>query len=131
MIVRRALAILAALFVQTSLAAACSCPRPSLEDLIESPRDIAVFTARVVSVLTPEKGKPTVTRFQVGEIIRGEPPRVIEMTGVTPEDNACGVDFRPGETRTLAAYRKELRHPVNQDVLGTVVRWCREVTGLG
>jgi uncharacterized protein len=32
---------------------------------------------------------------------------------------------------SLAAYRKELRHPVNQDVLGTVVRWCREVTGLG
>jgi len=106
---RRAFATLAALLVQTSLAAACSCARPTLEDLIESQRDIAVFTARVVSVLTPEKSKPTVTRLQVGEIIRGEAPRVIEMIGVTPEDTACGVDFRPGETRTLAAYRKDGR----------------------
>jgi uncharacterized protein len=29
------------------------------------------------------------------------------------------------------AYRKELREPVNPDVLRTVVTWCREVTGLG
>jgi hypothetical protein len=99
----------AALLLNTSLAAACSCPQTTLEDLIESPRDIAVFSARVVSVLTPEKGKPTVTRLQVGEIIRGEPPRVIDMIGVTPEDDACGVDFRPGEVRTLAAYKKDGR----------------------
>jgi hypothetical protein len=105
----RIVAILAAFLAQTSLAAACSCARPTLEDLIESERDLAVFTARVVSVLTPETGKPSVTRLQVGEIIRGEPPRIIEMTGVTPEDNACGVDFRPGEVRTLAAYRKDGR----------------------
>ncbi len=102
----RILAASAALLVQTSLAAACSCARPTLEELIESPRDIAVFTARIVSVLTPEKGKPSVTRLQVGEIIRGEVPRVIDMTGGTPEDDACGVDFRPGEVRTLAAYRR-------------------------
>jgi hypothetical protein len=109
MIMRHALAVFAALFVQTSLAAACSCPRPTLEDLIESPFDLAVFSARVVSIVTPEKGKPSVTRLQVGEIIRGEAPRVIDMIGVTPEDNACGVDFRPGEVRTLAAYKKDGR----------------------
>jgi hypothetical protein len=80
-----------------------------LEDLIESERDLVVFTARVVSVLAPEKGKPTVTRFAVGEVIRGEAPRVIEMTGVTRDDDPCGVDFRPGEVRTLAAYRKDGR----------------------
>jgi uncharacterized protein len=31
---------------------------------------------------------------------------------------------------SLAAYKKEIRRPVNQDVLATVVTWCREVTGL-
>jgi fermentation-respiration switch protein FrsA (DUF1100 family) len=29
---------------------------------------------------------------------------------------------------SLSAYRKELREPVNQDVLATVVQWCRRVT---
>jgi hypothetical protein len=98
-----------ALITETSLAAGCSCAPPTLEDLIESERDIAVFTARVVSVLTPDKGKPALVRLQVGEIIRGEAPRVIEMSGVTREDNPCGVDFRPGELRTLAAYRRDGR----------------------
>jgi hypothetical protein len=102
-------AAVVALLLQTALAAACSCPRPTLEDLIDSPFDIAVFSARVVSIVTPEKGKPSVTRLAVGEIIRGEAPRVIEMTGVTLEDNACGVDFRPGELRTLAAFKKDGR----------------------
>ncbi|HYI91750.1 MAG TPA: hypothetical protein VEY05_17790 [Beijerinckiaceae bacterium] len=92
-----------------SLAAACSCAPPTIEDLIESEGDIAVFTARVVSVLTPEKGKPALVRLQIGEIIRGEVPRLIEMSGVTREDNPCGVDFRPGELRTLAAYRRDGR----------------------
>jgi hypothetical protein len=100
---------LGALIAETSLAAGCSCAPPTLEDLIESERDIAVFTARVVSVLTPDKGKPALVRLQVGEIIRGEVPRVIEMSGVTREDNPCGVDFRPGELRTLAAYRRDGR----------------------
>jgi pimeloyl-ACP methyl ester carboxylesterase len=31
---------------------------------------------------------------------------------------------------SMGAYKKELREPVNQQVLDTVVRWCREVTGL-
>ena len=31
---------------------------------------------------------------------------------------------------SLGAYRKELRQPVNQDVLRPVVRWCREISGL-
>jgi pimeloyl-ACP methyl ester carboxylesterase len=31
---------------------------------------------------------------------------------------------------SMGAYRRELREPVNQDVLATVVRWCREVAGL-
>ena len=101
--------LLGGLIAETSLAAGCSCAPPTLEDLIESERDIAVFTARVVSVLTPDKGKPALVRLQVGEIIRGEVPRVIEMSGVTREDNPCGVDFRPGELRTLAAYRRDGR----------------------
>jgi len=32
---------------------------------------------------------------------------------------------------SMGAYRKELREPVNREVLESVVRWCREVTGLG
>jgi hypothetical protein len=31
---------------------------------------------------------------------------------------------------SLGAYRKELRRPVNHDVLRTVTHWCREVVGL-
>jgi hypothetical protein len=102
-------ALLGAFLMDTALAADCPCTQPTLEDLIESERDIAVFTARVVSVLTPEKGKPALVRLQVGEIIRGEAPRAVEMSGVTREDQACGVDFRPGEMRTLAAYRRDGR----------------------
>src|SRR5919112_6534414 len=105
----RVIVVLAALLGQTALAAACSCARLTIEELIEDPRDLAVFSARVVSILSPEKGKPAVTRLQVGEIIKGEVPRVIEMTGVTAADNPCGVDFRPGEVRTLAAYKKDGR----------------------
>ena len=105
----RVIAVIAALLGQSSLAAACSCPRPTIEDLIEDKRDLAVFSARVMSILSPEKGKPAVTRLQVGEVIRGDVPRVVEMTGVTLADDPCGVDFRPGEVRTLAAYKKDGR----------------------
>ena len=35
---------------------------------------------------------------------------------------------QPGQP-SLSAYRKELREPVNRDLLDTVVLWCREVTG--
>jgi hypothetical protein len=105
----RVIVVAAALLGQSSLAAACSCPRPTIEDLIEDKRDLAVFSARVISILSPEKGKPAVTRLQVGEVIRGDVPRVVEMTGVTLADDPCGVDFRPGEVRTLAAYKKDGR----------------------
>ena len=105
----RATFVLLALLVQTSLAAACSCPRLTLEDLVEDGRDLVVFSARVAFIVSPEKGKPTVTRFEVSEVIRGEVPRVVEMTGVTAADEPCGVDFRPGEVRTLAAYKKDGR----------------------
>lgn len=105
---RTVIALLAACLVQPAFAA-CSCARPTIEDLIESGRNIAVLSVRVVSVVTPEKGKPTVTRLRVGEVIKGEAPPVMEMIGVTPEDNQCGVDFRPGEVRTLAAYKKDGR----------------------
>ncbi len=37
--------------------------------------------------------------------------------------------LQPGRP-SLGAYRKELREPVNPEVLGAVVMWCREVTGL-
>jgi hypothetical protein len=106
---QRAIMALVALLAQPSLAAACSCARPTMEELIESGRDIAIFSARVVSVLTPEKGKPAITRLQIGEILKGEAPRVIDMTGVTSADNPCGVDFRPGEVRTMGAYKKDGR----------------------
>ena len=102
-------ALLGAFLMDAALAADCPCTQPTLEDLIESERDIAVFTARVESVLTPDKGRPALVRLQVGELIRGEPPRVVEMSGVTREDNPCGVDFRPGELRTLGAYRRDGR----------------------
>ena len=105
----RLIAVLAALLGQASLAFACTCARPTVEDLIEDPRDLAVFSARVVSILSPEKGKPAVMRLEVAEAMRGKTPRVLEMTGVTAADNPCGVDFRPGEVRTMAAYRKDDR----------------------
>jgi len=105
----RVIAVLAALAGQTSLAVACSCPRQTVEDLIEDPRALAVFSARVLSILAPEKGKPAVTRLQITDILKGEVPRILEMTGVTDADNSCGVDFRPGELRTMAAYRKDGR----------------------
>jgi hypothetical protein len=105
----RVIVVVAALLGHVPPAMACSCPRPTIEDLIEDERDLAVFSARVVSVLAPDKGQPTVTRLAVGEVIRGEAPRIIEMTGVTAADHPCGVDFRPGEVRTMAAYRKDAR----------------------
>jgi pimeloyl-ACP methyl ester carboxylesterase len=37
---------------------------------------------------------------------------------------------RPGAP-SLSRYRQELREPVDHDVLSTVVRWCRDVAGLG
>ena len=91
---------------QSALAQSCTCPRPTLEELIASERAVAIFSARVVSVTSTEKGKPAVTRLQVGDIIKGQVPRVLELTGVTPDDNACGVDFRPGEVRVVAVYKK-------------------------
>ena len=105
----RVIVVVAALLGQTAFAAACSCPQATVEDLIDDRRDLAIFSARVVSVLSPEKGKPTVTRFQVGDVIKGDVPRIVEMTGVAIEDTPCGVDFRPGEVRTLAAYRRDGR----------------------
>jgi hypothetical protein len=50
-------------------------------------------------------------------------------THLTP-DVSHTLRRRPGAA-SLSAYKKELREPVNPDVLGCVVRWCREVTGLG
>ena len=102
----RLVSVLGALLAQTALANACSCPRPTLEELIESGKDIAIFSARVVSVVVTQKGQPAVTRLRVDEIIRGEVPRIVEMTGVTADGQSCGVDFRPGEVRIVAAYRK-------------------------
>jgi hypothetical protein len=42
-------------------------------------------------------------------VMRGEVPRMVEMIGITAAENPCGVDFRPGEVRTLAAYKAEGR----------------------
>jgi pimeloyl-ACP methyl ester carboxylesterase len=48
---------------------------------------------------------------------------------VRPPDVSHTLRVQPGAP-SLSAYRKELRDPVNPDVLRTVVTWCREVTGL-
>jgi len=105
----RLLSVLAGILAQTGLAAACSCPRPTLEELIDSGKDVAIFSARVVSVVAPQRGAPAITRLRVDEVIRGDVPRIVEMTGVTAEDHSCGVDFRPGEVRIVAAYKKDGR----------------------
>jgi uncharacterized protein len=46
-----------------------------------------------------------------------------------PPDVTHTLRSQPGAP-SLNAYRKELRGPVNPEVLRTVVTWCREVTGL-
>jgi pimeloyl-ACP methyl ester carboxylesterase len=48
---------------------------------------------------------------------------------VRPPEVTHTLRTQPG-TPSLSAYKKELRGPVNPDVLTTVVTWCREVTGL-
>jgi|SRR5215210_5512301 len=96
------------LVAQTVAAQACSCPspNPTLDDLIESGPEIAVFSGRVVSILSPDPKGPTVTRIAVDDVIKGDVPRVVEMTGVTAREDRCGVDFRVGELRTLAATKR-------------------------
>lgn len=93
------------LAVQIATAAACSCPNPpsTLEDLIASRPDLALFVGQVTAVLSPGKGEPTVTRFSVQDVIRGDVPAAVEMTGVTFQDTPCGIDIRVGEIRTVAA----------------------------
>ena len=100
-----------ALAVQTLSAAACSCPRPNptLDDLIESGPEIVVFAGRVASILSPDPKGPTVTRIAVDDVLKGEVPRVVEMTGVTRRDTPCGVNFRVGEVRIIAAKREDGR----------------------
>jgi len=100
--------ISAALAVQTLAVQACSCPNPNptLDDLIESRPEIAVFSGRVVSIVSPDPKGPTVTRIAVDDVIKGDVPRAIEMTGVTAREDRCGVDFRVGEVRTLAATKR-------------------------
>jgi pimeloyl-ACP methyl ester carboxylesterase len=60
----------------------------------------------------------------IGSIVPGG------ATTVRPPDVTHTLRRQPGPA-SMSAYRKELREPVNPEVLGTVVRWCREVTGLG
>lgn len=102
------LGLVLALAAPFSAAAACPCPqpRPSLEDLIASRPDLAIFVARVASILAPAKGEPTLTRFAVQDVIRGDVPSVVEMRGITFQDDPCGVDLRVGEMRTIAASKR-------------------------
>jgi hypothetical protein len=97
-----------ALMGQILTAHACPCPdpNPSLDDLIESGPEIAVFSGRVASILTPDPNGPTVTRIVVQEVIKGDVPPVLEMTGVTLRDDRCGLDLRVGEVRTLGATKQ-------------------------
>jgi len=98
----------AVLAAQTLAVQACSCPNPhpTLDDLIESGPEVAVFSGRVVSIVSPDPKGPTVTRIAVDDVIKGDVPRVVEMTGVTAREDRCGVDFRVGEVRTLAATKR-------------------------
>jgi hypothetical protein len=107
--------VAALLAAQTLAVQACPCPRPNptLDDLIESGPDIAVFSGRVVSIVSPDPQGPTVTRIAVEDVIKGDVPRVVEMTGVTFRDNPCGVDFRVGEVRTIAMKREDGRWVTN------------------
>lgn len=105
MVVVTALALALAAPVATAAACACPRPRPTLDELIVARPDLTIFVARVVSVLSPAKGAPTLTRFAVEDVIRGEPPDVVEMRGVTFQDDPCGIDLRVGEVRTIAAER--------------------------
>jgi hypothetical protein len=81
-------------------------PHPTLDDLIESGPDTVVFAGRVVSILAPDPKGPTVVRIAVEDVIKGDVPPVLELTGVTEREDRCGVDFRVGEARTLAATRR-------------------------
>jgi hypothetical protein len=105
---RRAVLWMAALAAQVSGAAACACPvpHPTLEDLIGRGPETVVVAGRVVSILSPDRNGPTVTRIAVEDVIKGEAPDVIELVGATARDDRCGVDFRVGEVRTLAAARR-------------------------
>lgn len=87
----------------------CTCPGPypTVESLIATRPDVVIFVARVASILAATKGAPTVTRFAVEEVIRGVVPPEVEMTGITVQDEPCGVDLRVGELRTVAAVRGE------------------------
>ncbi|WP_324273705.1 alpha/beta hydrolase [Blastococcus brunescens] len=51
-------------------------------------------------------------------------------TTALPPDLTHTLRRQPGPP-SMGAYRRELRQPVDADLLGTVVRWCREITGLG
>lgn len=106
MLVVTALALALSAPVATAAACACPRPRPTLEELVATRPDLTIFVARVVSVLSPVKGEPTLTRFAVEDVIRGEPPDVVEMRGVTFQDDPCGIDLRVGELRTVAAYQR-------------------------
>ena len=105
---RRTAVMGAALAAQTLAVQACSCPNPNptLDDLIESGPEIVVFSGRVVSIVSPNPKGPTVTRIAVDDIIKGDVPRTVEMTGVTAREDRCGVDFRVGEVRTIAATKR-------------------------
>lgn len=111
----RPMTFVAIFSTQVIAAQACSCPspHPTLDDLIESGPEVAVFSGRVVSILSPDPKGPTVTRIAVDDVIKGDVPRVVEMTGVTAREDRCGVDFRVGEVRTLGAIKQDGRWITN------------------
>jgi hypothetical protein len=83
--------------VQPVAAAACPCPEPlpGIEDLLARD-DVAVFSARVRSVLSSRAGHKTVTRLEVGDVLKGDVPPVVEMIGVTPPTTPAASIFAPG-----------------------------------
>jgi uncharacterized protein len=80
-----------------------------------------------VPVLALTGEKDLQTRPEDVDVIAATVPAPVEAHRVP--DLTHTLRLQPGPA-SLRAYRQELKEPVDPDVLGTVVQWCRLVTGL-
>jgi len=87
--------------------------------------DLAAISVPVLAVTGEKDLQVPPDDLDVVASTVGGPVRVDRVTDLTHT-----LRTQPGAP-SLGAYRKELRRPVNQDVLRTVTHWCREVVGLG
>jgi uncharacterized protein len=99
--------------------------RWSREFMAHDPRADLARIAVPVLALTGEKD------LQVDpadvEVIAATVPAAVRAARIP--DVTHTLRHQPGPP-SLGAYKKELREPVNREVIDTVVTWCREVTGL-